>query len=452
MFLKASKHLEHAILETLVKARTTPCFYKVKTILTHAESDWSFKPEYITGLNIVSDYAASFMNDTSIGLELHPLQVLAICKRARDLRCTLILEPHSWKTLLPTLEENTVVLEYIAVIENPEDIMKQYSVDSYKPVEGKTLEQYHLDIKVPLRLQLFTEVEYKTRLKKVNTVFGPGTTLDAAIHWVLNSFEIEKAEVVPSKNPQAFNNMTIPPVHGIDSVFGYLQNQYGIYEKGLGHFFYNDTFYVWKLFDTEVETPHTLHIFIAPKNTLEGLECYHYVTPEGDVKIVTPSEIDTTNRMESGVENVGNLQVEVQADKVIDHFAKVNADGTLKVSEDHMTMLNIGKDRAAKTDMMNINYRGSSTNPFISASKMAEYQGIVFSCSWKSAGLVDLPPGTKVVVHYDDKDSTYVTQKGILCGVIHRLNRTENNAANEPFYVFQSGLSIFLEPEPEGTV
>lgn len=446
MYIKASKLLDNAIRRVIGHGENNPCTYTVKTIFTQSDSEWKFIPEFIDTYGVSSDFINAYMDMRSLSLRIHPQHVLDMLEHAKNLTCTMILTPHDNDTMIPIQDASPLVVQYLATIANSEDLRKQLPVDSYLPNAQDGLDSRHVDAKYEVKLQLLTKVEYNTRHTKLNTIFNDGTNVTQALGWILNAFGIADKEVIPSPNTVSFKNMKIPPVHGLDSIFDYMQERYGIYPKGVGGYFCNDIFYMWQTWDTEIQSPTTLNIYVAPDGSYPGLSCYHILDQDNNIHIVTVTKPGITD-LTRNVENQGNIHVEFQSNKTIDFTGKMRADGKLIYSNDHLSIVNPVDDNITAGNAASMNYKGRSSNPFVSASDIAAYQGVKFTCSWTSATLLDILPGMKVIVHFDDEQGIYSTQEGIITGAVVQLQKFKDNGTNKPMYAFDGGLSAFLSPE-----
>lgn len=447
MFMKTSKQLETAIVEVLQPAQATPCFYKVRFVFTQSDSDWTFEPDKLTGLNLVKQFVGTYFDDVSIGFEAHPLDIIDLLNRSQDLYCTIIAVPHSWRNFLP-YEEQQFVEKYRVIVEQPEDLMKQMNLDKFTTIsDEEALELRHREVLMDISLQLINEFVYDSRHRRINAIFGNGSTVSQAVQFALNGLEIECADIAEINNTVPMNNMSIPPVHGMDSVFTYLQQAHGVFSKGLCAYYTNDTMYIWPPFETNPTSNETLHIFLAPKGNFEAHECYHYKNEDGDISVVSNTGTNTKNKMEHGAENIGTDQMLTNADKLIDHSGQMTGSGEYKLTQDRVSAAALSKDNTKVTDAQNVISRGTTANPYVASSELAANNGVEFSCGWKAATLEHFRPGQKVVVHYDDDKGRYTTQTGSMTGIGYKMQRASTRAHPEPFWLFNAGVGAFLEPE-----
>ena len=447
MFMKTSKQLESAIVEVLQPAQGTPCFYKIRFIFTQSDSDWTYEPDKLSGMNLEKQFVGTYFDYVSIGFEAHPLDIIDLLNKSQDLYCTIIAVPHSWRNFLP-YEEDQFVEKFRVIVEKPEDLMKQMNLDKFTTIsDEEALELRHREVLMPLTLQLMDDFVYESRHRRINAMFGNGSTVSQAIQFALNGLEIAQSDIADIDNTAPLNNMTIPPVHGMDSVFTYLQQAYGIFSKGLGAYYTDDTMYIWPPFETNPQSETTFHILLAPPDNFEAQECYHYKNDDGDISVVSNTGADTKNTMEHGAENIGTDQIMTNADKLIDHSGQMTGTGDYKLSENRVSGAALAKDNIKVTDSQNVQARGTSANIYTASSTLAANSGVQFACGWKVATLEHFRPGQKVMIHYDDDKGRYTTQTGTLTGIIYKMQRTSTRAHPEPFWIFNASVSAFLEPE-----
>ncbi len=453
MLSDISVELKDMIVKTVNTAADKPNLYKIEAKLEHTESDWEMKLLQIEGLNIVQDFIGNYLDHTTLSVLMHPAKAIEMLDYLQDLKCTIVLTKHHWATFLP-LEDGIIIKQFRAIIENIEDLTKILSVREYNQFKSKpenaTLQASDISARIPISIQLLDEDVYTKRHIKVNTIFNNSTTVEQVIYWLLNVFKISNVKMEPiDNNTYKFNNLKIPPVHGLDSVFEYIQNNYGIYSKGFSHYHYDAVSYLWRIYDHQAKSKTTIKLYSAPSIGFDNHNGYHYVE-EGteDVHIVTINKVELQSPIIKGAENIGTTMSIHNSDLAIDGYRSVDNKGKVSMNQDATSYITNSDITLHKKKANNITHRKSGSNPFLLSSELASYQGVLLNCRWKMSVPYVLYPAQSVVVHYDDRDGIFVTQKGILNGVSYQSMKTEDRVHRDPFFVFNSILQFWLEPDP----
>lgn len=424
--------------------------FKIKTILRLEEED--IYPISIKAFRVNQDYINNYFDDIQLVVELHPLDAIKLIDNKNNVKCIMTYTSFHPQYLIEKFDIPPDIREYQAVVHDSEDLRKRISLAVYTPNDtentGVPTDENQLGARINIQLSLFSEYVYTKRLLRVNTILGPKVTMDNVINYLMNSFRIERCSIVPSDNPYVFTNVQIPPSHGLNSIFYYLQDQYGIYSKGIAGYFCDDIYYLFRPFDTDVSTPTTLHVVSLPNARLKQAESFTCITPEEDVKMVSTLPVDITNFTEKGSENIGTVQMQLNTDTLIDHFHKVHKDGKIELNQSkNLNIINNASGSLAKTDAINLVYRGSSTNPYISSSLMSSHHGAVANISIVKMGFLPLYPGMSVQFHYDDDKGQYSLAKGILLGVNYQLKDIPGIHGNEYMYTMVGTITIMFVPD-----
>ncbi len=453
MLSDVSVELKDMIVNTIKNAANSPNIYKIEAQLEHTESNWKLPLLRIEGLNIIQDYVNNYLDYTVLTTLLHPAQVIEMLQYAQDLKCTLILTKYHWATFLP-LEEGIIIKQYRAIIENIEDLTKKFNVREYNQFQSKpenaTIQASDISARIPINIQLLDEDIYTKRHIKINTIFNQDITVEQVIYWILNVFNITNIVMHPiNNNTYKFKNLKIPPVHGLDSVFEYIHNTYGIYSKGFSHYHFDTVSYLWGIYDHQAKSKNTIKLYSAPNIPLDNHNGYHYIEKDtNDIHIVTTSKVELQSPLLKGSENIGTTMSIHNSDLAIDGYKSVDNKGKLHINSNTTSYISNSESTLHKKTSNNFTYRNAGSNPFLLASELAAYQGVLFRCQWRMSVPYSLYPAQSVIVHYDDKDGVFVTQKGILNGVSYQSVKSEYNIHNSPFFIFISTLQFWLEPDP----
>lgn len=457
MLTDVSNELGKLLIDTVNKAAKSPNLYKIKANIKHKGSSWNVDLLQIEGLNIIQDFNGNYADMSMLHALMHPVKVVEMIEYAQELSCTIVMTKHHWSTFLP-LEDGVIIKQYRAIIANLEDISKSLNIREYKRFESKhghsTIQAQDISARVPISIQLLDESVYAKRHQKITTTFNIDTTIELAINWILNVFKIGVVDMKPIDNKMKFVNLKIPPVHGLDSVFEYLQNNYGIYSKGFSHYHFDDISYIWRPYDHAAKSKTVIKLYAAPIMAFDNNNGYHYVQGK-DTHIVTIDKVNLESPILQGSENLGTTMTMHNSDMVIaefndkpDDFRLVDNQGRVFTNQTATTYLSNSKSSLHKKRANNVDHRTNGSNPFLLASELASYQGVTYTCRWRMSVPYTFYPAQSVILHYDDKDGVFVTQRGILSAISYQSIKVEDRVHADNFFAFDSVMQFWLQPDP----
>jgi len=294
---------------------------------------------------------------------------------------------------------------------------------------------------------LFDEKAYNLRQPELNFILKQATVSDA-IATGLGAFKFENVNITPYDNTTNLEQLTIPPTQSIETLFPYIQERYGIYDKGLAYYYTNGVFHMWKPFDPEPDYPNTVHIYKIPEGMWDGASGYHS-TQNGDIRIICTSASELKDLSEEGTENDGNAVSMIQADTVIDLSREVKKDGSVTLNKQNTINVKTSNDTTATKDLTVTKYsNGPTNNIYLESSRIAANQLTTLSCEWIHSEPFLIQPGHKLVYHFDDK-MAYTTMPGQIHHVTHKLSPI--STPDTLLFKWVTSIGAVLKPKSKST-
>ena len=149
-----------------------------------------------------------------------------------------------------------------------------------------------------------------------------------------------------------------------------------------------------------------------------------------------------------GEENSGGARLSVNSDNTVDGFSTLTSDGTLEISNDNVSILQMGNKKGSMSSKSsNIKYDGIRSNIFVSTSEMAMYNGTAMKLGWINAIPRSIVPGQVLEFYYDESAQIFATKKGRVQQVSYRSMTQKSRTKGQPVFSFVAELSLFLDPE-----
>ena len=252
-----SKRLEAEINKVLEYGEFT--VYKPKLVFHNPNTEYKETVDWINAFDIEQDFLDSYMTKYTLNIQVTYSQYLQLQKNAQDLECTIILYPYDTLT-------STEVVKLPPTIIKTKVIMNK--IDLSKAFNNKTLGTEHKEDSAAARTPALAELTmnipvylvdpgiYDTRHMQINAILH-NVTVEDVINWAAYQFGFEKIHIVKPTNTIRYNNLVIPPMQDIGSLFPYLQRTFGIYSTGLGYFVMGDELYMYPQYDKVINNSYT---------------------------------------------------------------------------------------------------------------------------------------------------------------------------------------------------
>lgn len=367
----------------------------------------------LTADYFLDDDPGLFTDDINMEVIVTPREYMLMIANRQDLFVNIQLvyvdpETHEEITNKPPL-----IFQYRCSPEDNEDITKKYNISMIEPDEDQPVYEGHEGATFSIWLTLIHDQVYRVRHSKVNTIFSGNKrplTVTKVLRYLTQVFGINNIHMIDADNDYNYKHIIIPTPMGINSVFDYIQEEYGVYNKGFCYFFTNDTLYIYPPYETQPEeVDSTVHIYNALEGTYIGLQGYHMYQGK-DIHIVSNSPVDTKNITDMGLENTGNAITHIRADRMIDKFSDTSESKSY-IHDDNLSNVELNKQSTLREDALNTSYKKPAINTYKYTSELAKNDATFVVTRWDKCKPNSIYPGQRVKYHYDEKGK-YSTKLG----------------------------------------
>lgn len=378
---------------------------------SNKDAKFSYDAINIQELAITQDFINNIVDLIDITFYISPSELLAILAVEQELTCTLKLSKFDKYTSKSSIAP-LFIKQYKVVIKNKQDVLKIFNKNDIIPASEAMRTEAQQSNLFKVTFQLIDETSYLIRKRKVNFI-GRDMTIKDAILLIANLMDIKKISLVPVHNQNKYTNLIIPPVMELSNIFLYLQNHrdYGIYEKGLGYYFTDETLYIYPAFETEPTTPICAHIYYIGPNKMEGLDNYS-VIESNTVNIIANKTSNVMELSALGIENIGNNFLTQNLNKIIDNNYDIDDSSILDIKKYNTQVIANMATKGIVNKPIQPVFTTSSGTYFGIKSEMARYNRSLISVGWQHANLFTFKPGWAINYHYDNMGS-YSTRTGI---------------------------------------
>lgn len=446
-----SKRLEAEINKVLEYGEFT--VYKPKLVFHNPNTEYKETVDWINAFDIEQDFLDSYMTKYTLNIQVTYSQYLQLQKNAQDLECTIILYPYDTLT-------STEVVKLPPTIIKTKVIMNK--IDLSKAFNNKTLGTEHKEDSAAARTPALAELTmnipvylvdpgiYDTRHMQINAILH-NVTVEDVINWAAYQFGFEKIHIVKPTNTIRYNNLVIPPMQDIGSLFPYLQRTFGIYSTGLGYFVMGDELYMYPQYDKDINNSYTnkfIHIINAPKGQYHGTDSYSRLI-DGDQWIVSITSTNVEDATIKGTENDGNVHVSSNPDNSRDGGVVINKNGKVVRPADNITVIQNTNSNPMRSKAQVLKYVGQRSNIFTTTTQLAANDGVYMNTGWVRAKPMALLPGQCVLYHYDDKGDDYTVRKGRILKVSYNSKLEQCNSGTDRLISFMAVIYAYLEPDTQ---
>lgn len=447
-------HLSTKLKEQIEQATSgkVPYNYKAELIVTNPNTGFEYTALWVEDVIIIRDYVNNYMDIMQVTVEVTHQDLRNILVNMQDLEATLILTPKDEDTGAILYDYDPITFEMMVYMDSQVDLDKIINNSAFNdPDTEKPLTPEQAQFTIQHTFSLISEKMHDVRQIGINAILKDVTMQDV-LNWVCKQFEFDKVEIIDPKNTMTYEFIVIPPLQYIGTIFTYLQERYGVYDKGIGYYFQDDTMYIYPLFDTDTATsPVTgvMQLLNIPGEQFGGMKSY-YTKIDDDILVAAAGKSSVKPLNSRGAENVGTSYVSTNTDQVLDQFVKIGNDGKVQRTEDSITTVQLGNTAGnISSKMQNIKYGGQSTNVYAATSELASYNGTLLTTYWWHCDPNILKPGHSVTYQFDSAKGEYKIQNGRLLRAVY-ASRVITSDTIAPDLVFNCAMEVFLDPDQNG--
>jgi len=370
--------------------------------------------------NLTDDYdkledRGHFTDYITLEVLLTPLEYFELVKNHQDLYINIEMNYFHANIKENINDRKPIVRNYRCLILDPEDLTKKYPIELLRPDEGDPIQEGHRSARLEVSLQLIDDKIYQIRHSKLNTILSgrdSTLTIEKTLHTIAMMFGISNVHIVTPDNTNGYKHIILSPPMGIDTIFEYIHDKYGVYHNGFNYYYTDDVLYIYPPYDTDQENINeNINIYNIPEGHYSGLEAYHMIKGK-NIHILSNSEVISKDLTEVGLENFGNGITHIRADRIIDKYIVVEENGSY-IKEDNLINLEMTTNKSMGDQVLNTQYREPCVNTYKHASDIVKSNANLLLVKWFKAIPKSLYPGQKVYYHYDD-EGKYSVKSGIL--------------------------------------
>jgi hypothetical protein len=401
-------------------------------------------PDFINEWQINHNFVTSYAPEEMLSFKVTVWEYITLLRGYQDLKANLIVNyaNHIYGTVFKSIPP--FIFDYRAIIENAENILKDKSIYNLLPTPGDTEDvvKKKQSIQLDLNIQLINDTVYELRHPKLNGILD-NSTVEDAINFFTQAFDIDNVKMVPPDNAKIIENLVIPPFQGFDSILQTLHKDYGLYLKGVSHFYMLDTLFIYPAAETELSFHDSLpiHVYKINESDYVGLEAYSNIL-NGALHIVTSQAEGNISSTEKSKENNASGLLMMDANKLIDEYKESTSLNTT-ILEDSLQYLEIDNPRNLTQSSQNIKFTGPIANPTYETSKIVNNQADQLSVLWATATFDKIYPKNPVTYHYENADG-YQIQQGVVNGVVYTIKKVSKPL--NTLFRCNAGLILSLTP------
>lgn len=448
MLLGVSKILSNTVYEKMAGSKDS--IYELKCTFIQHDKNIEIKPQEIEQLTIEQNFVGSTIDTTMLRAKFFPQDILSLIENHQDLKCVLVQTRWDRNFYGPGNNDEPDIYEFKVLLANPNDIKKQATAALMKKTESTDFDRDQLYTPISLDMQLIPENSHKLLKTKVNCILAD-TNMQSVCMYLIKLFDIENAYISPVDNEKKYETVIIPGLMDMKDIFSYLQEKYGIYQKGISQYFDGSRFYLYPPFDTNPDKEEILHIYKLPSKSVDGGAQY-FNKKDNELHIVIFSDVKSYNSSEKGSENIGNAVSVRQGDASIDVSHTVSNDGKITLNPQSTIIAKVNSSSTNTSSQVNTRYDGTTGNIFDKLSTISSEQMEHITFSWIHAKPYLIIPGMKCVFHYDDteanvenKEEQYTVTPGIVEYAKYVL--TIHGKPHGPIYKWNCTLVISVPPK-----
>lgn len=384
-----------------IMANTAPAQFVItaRFMSSDSGSKFSFYPFKINSIVINRDYLVNFADEIDMTMTVSPKDYALMQDQGQNLLCVLTI---------------SYVDKFGKVVFTPAPIQTQYNVliadarDIRKAVPDV---QVYTQPSTPITVRLIEPTVYALRHTKLNGVF-PNLTMTQAVHAFTSMFGIEKVHLVPPDNTHTYDHILIPSYQGIESIYGFLHSQWGLYQKGANAYLTGGCLFVYPPFETNPVYDKTAMFYQVDTGNFAGNHVFHK-NDTNSVSIVISSQPHSFDLSIAGSENVGTGFVFSRASRMTDGNTTIDSQKGAQFTDQPALTVTLPTARTAIQGRNNLFHVKGTDNPFPSMSKIFAHQASLMEVQWMHADPFQIDPGHKVIYYYDENE-TMVQKTGIV--------------------------------------
>ena len=415
------------------------------SLRSHEDPSFEIKDIIVDGIQIIQDFSKNLTDDITVSINLQQETIMELVKHQTLLYATIILEYIDRSDDSVVLDEPPVIYVYKVFIHDLTNLAKKVGINNiYNTDNEEIVTEAVASGLMPVTLQLISEDHYLINKSAFVGMLKDATVADA-IKFISSKSGIKSLNLIEPDNHVVYRHLMIPPQYWEFSIiFEFLQQHYGVYNKGINYYIDHEILYVYPPKETKPDKSPELEVIKTPPMSYIGSNNYHEITSaEGDITIVSTGNSIHQTLSNIATENEGNANLFLNSDQMVD--GQMNYP-TMELNNIGATASNVLATSIHKKSAIPT-YTEPTINTFDRASKLSGINTELIALGWSYARLFVFYPGMPVTYIYDEKDNV-MSKKGILEHVTYTMLRG-GNISSKPKYTVNSTLILRLGLDAE---
>jgi len=356
-------------------------------------------------LDIVRNFEKSFSDYIEVEFDLSPAEYIQAMEHYKDLRCVI----NFFKTdvAIKKLDDPLHTMDNRIVFKEKLDLFKVLPKDKILPVTGELPQERHMSARLAVTGQLLDPIEYQFRKMRCNGIHE-NITLIEALKLYVHQFGITGVKVAEPNNTKSYTNFLIEPLKNISNLFGYLQERYGIYEKGVCYYVHNKIMYIYPNYEVDMSrvwNTDTVHVYNVDPSAYTSSQCFHKIIDD-ELHIVSNSKVIDHDGQAIYAEEVANTILVDFRDELLSNSDQLNQDKVSVDLAERIRVLEIGDIETMTSDTLSVRYGISYGNPYPIMTELNRMKSVMTSFNWNMANpfAVDIKPGSQWFYHFDGEN------------------------------------------------
>lgn len=302
-----------------------------------------------------------------------------------------------------------------------------------------------------VEIQLFTTTIDRIRKKSWGGTISNTDPLQSVAYLLLNNSKESSADVSnavlgvdidSSFVPSMREHLILKPAKIVDLPMAIDKQVGGLHPAQMRFFLQGQHWYIYPIYDHSRfnTSENVLTIIKIPKFRLPGIE-KTFRMADGQIIILSTNTAKHRDNSESWQLNEGNGVRFVDADHIMDGFAKVGDNKAVADAKEKVTEV-VFKPREDESDMISVSPTIITNNYNEEYSKLALKSGAYVQAIWEHANIDVLKPGMPIRYIFQDGEKTKEIY-GTL-NAVESLDYNTNNTITNPRFVTMALLTLFV--------
>jgi Zn/Cd-binding protein ZinT len=405
-------------------------------ITTRSDTNFTYSTYFLENFMFTQDYYQNYMDDITTSIKISPAEYTKLYDNRHNLSATLTVSYISTSGQHILASPEPLVYQYRMLLLNLQNLKLKYAdIDKY------------IEPSLTIPIRLIEPEMYDITQQEIYGIFR-NTTITGVIKHIAQMSGITNLSIYPADNVLVYDHIIIPPTPGknFSNIFSWLQDNYGVYFKGLAAYFTGRTLYIYPPYESRPRSTRHLHVYVGEKAEQAGLTSYHW-SEEDITHLVSFETTKIVDLSQGGGEEYGTGIIMTRSSEILDGAMETTEYGS-KFTQQVSAVVNYNDAKLVSQGKRNTKHANEATdNIFALTSRTVKYQAQLINFNWSRSTLNLLYPGHKTKYLYDSSGIIGV-KEGRLEGVQYSFDRVAPIGDNGRFgYVAYSTLRLRVETD-----